>query len=600
MKKLLGLIILLVVIFSGVCYQVYIKNGNEEVEVLNTDVSINNIKSIIDIEDEISDDYGEIPLGYNDENIYLIKYDSVNKKLYDNNIFILNNDGSTKESGIKLPDDYLNCELSIYGDKIFGKDGYFNWKSGKEYKLLSYENDTASTNWYSVSGNSDYYLCVKNNTQNKKYILYNINTNEKYEFECSYDSEDVISGIFYDNISKKFYAICQNNVVNEIELNGGSFTLEKYDEVKGSKKDNVASNKDFNKNYFNYIYCLDGKANISFDYNDKYQDSIDINQYDIADKFTEQLDNITLYGYDSFYKEYILIKKSDDKNANKIYLAKLEKNGFDMLIEIPKLYGDDSKISIHMVDSENILVKEEKYDKENKKIKNRYIVYDLIEYFQENTNKLKSDSDKLTLKNTYKNINEYNDSNYKNKLNENEENKNAQEVEQTKSTLSDNASNIAATEGKDYRESNSSWKKGNGDWYYYKNDEEKVIGWLKTEKGWYYFFKDGTMQKDVIVRGKNNKEYVLGHDGLLLNPDSDLEYYSTDYQNKSKEENTVDNNVKVENTNSKSGVIEKNTEENKNSKKEDANNVKEDTNNSNSIKTEQSVDDKSKLNNTKN
>ena len=597
MKKLLSLIILLIIILSCVCYQLYIKKGNEEVEILNTDVSINNIKSIIDIEDKINDDQEEIPLGYNGGDIYLIKCDSANKKLDDINIFTLNKDGSTKESGLKLPDDYLNCELSIYGDKIFGKGGYFNWKSGKEYKLLSYENDIAITNWYPVSGNSDYYLCAKNNNQNKKYILYNINTNDKYEFECNYNSEDVVSGIFYDNISKEFYVICQNNMVKKMELNDGSFALEKCDEIKVSKKDNVASNKDFNKNYFNYLYYLDGKVNISFDYDDKFQDSIDINQYDISDKFTEQLDNITLYGYDSFYKEYILIKKSDDKNANKIYLAKLEKNGFEMLIEISKLYGDDSKISIHMVDSENILVKEEYHDTENKKIKNRYIVYDLAEYFQENTKQLKSDSDKLTLKNAYKNINEYNDLNYKNKLNKNEENKNPQEIEQNKTTLKDNASNIAATAEKDYRELNSSWRKGNGDWYYYKDNDEKVIGWLKTQKGWYYFYKDGVMQKDAIVVGKGGKEYRLGSDGLVLNPDSNLEYNSTDYQDKSEEKSKADNNSNIKNSNS--GITEKNTKENKNSSKEDANNVKEDINNSNSIKQE-SVEDKNKLNNTKN
>jgi len=595
MKKLLGLIILLVVIFSGVCYQVYIRKGNEEVEVLTKDVSINNIKSIIDIEDEINDDLEEVPLGYNNGNAYLIKYDSNNKKLSDNSIFILNKDGSTKECGMKLPKEYSNCDLSIYGDKIFGKDGYFNWKSGKEYKLLSYENDTDITKWYSISGNSDYYLHVKNNTQNKKYILYNINTNNKYEFECSYNSEDVINGIFYDNISKEFYAICQNNIIKEVELNGGSFALEKYDEMKVSNKNNFESNKYITNNYCNYIYCLDGQANISFDYNDKFQDSININQYDIADKFTEQLDNITLYGYDSFYKEYILIKKSDDKNANKIYLAKLEKNGFDMIIEIPRIYSEDSRISIHMVDSENILVKEEFHDNENKKNKNRYIVYNLAEYFQENTNKLKSDSDKLILKNTYKSINEYNDFNYKNKLNENEENKNTQEIEKTKLTLKDNASNSVVREEKDYREHDSSWRKGNGEWYYYKDNDEKAIGWLKTGKGWYYFYKDGVMQKDVIVCGKKGKEYRLGPDGLLLNPDSNLEYNSTDYQDKSKERN----NSNVENGKSKSGITEKNTEENKNSKKEDANNVEEDINNSNSIKTGQSVDDKIKSNNTK-
>lgn len=580
MKKLLGLIILLAVIFSLVSYEGYIKKGNQEIEVLNADVSINNIKSIADIEDEINDNYVEMPLGYSDGDIYLIKYDQINKKAFDNNVFILNKDGSTKESGKKLPYDYLNCELTICGDEIFGKDGYFNWKSGKEYKLVLYEKSAEITNWYSVSGNSDYYLCVRDNSENKKYILCNVNTNDTYEFQCSYDSEDVISGIFYDTISNKFYAICKNNVVNEIKLDSYNFTLEKYDEIKATNKDNIEQNNDLINNYLKYTYCLEGQAYISCD----YKEIININQYDIADKLTEQLNNITLYGYDNLYKEYILIKKSDDKSSNKIYLAKLEKNGFEMLIEIPKLYGDNSKISIHMVDSENILVKEEYQDKENRKIKNRYIVYDLAEYFQDNTNKLISDSDKLTLKNTYKNINEYNDFNYKNKLNEGEEKKNAQEAEENKSSIKDNSSKGLDNEGKDYRESSTSWRKGNGDWYYYKDDSnEKAIGWLKTEKGWYYFYTDGTMQKNAIVRWKN-KEYVLGPDGLVLNPDTDLEYGSLDNKDKSKEESKAENNGNAENANSKSETTEKRTNDSKSSGKENSKKVEEDINESKSNK----------------
>ena len=544
MKKLIGFMSLLVIVLSCMFYQVYIKKGNQEIEILNADVSINNIKSIMEIENE-TDDYEEVPLGYNDGSIYLIKYDYANKKLYDNNIFILNKDGSSKESGVKLPDTYLSGELKIYGNKIFGKDGYFNWQSGKEYKLLSDEYNMLQARWYSVSGNSDYYLCSEDNEQNKKYILYNINSNDKYEFECNSNSEDVISGIFYDDISKNFYAMCPNNVVKQIQINEGNFTIERYDDIK-VLNENGASQKEKFEN--SYIYCLGGQAYIGLDYNDKYQDSINIYQYDIVNKVTERLDNINLYGYDDFYKEYILIKKDDEKSVNKIYLAKLEKNGFDMLIEIPKLYGDDSKISICMVDSENVLVKEEYHDKENKKIKNRYVVYDLSQYFQDNTNKLRSDNDKLTLKNTYKNINEYNDSNNKSKLNTEE----VKQPEQTQkditpkediskeNTSKDNKSNTKTTQEKDYRESDSSWRKGNGDWYYYKNDE-KAIGWLKTEKGWYYFYKDGTMQKDAIVLGKNGKEYKLGHDGLLLNPDSELDYDYAGSKEKTNKENNSNN-----------------------------------------------------------
>ncbi|NRT91043.1 hypothetical protein [Clostridium beijerinckii] len=79
MKKLLSFICLLVIALSGLFYQVYIRRGNEEIEVLNTDVSINNIKSIIEIENNINDDYEEIPLGYNNGSVYLIKYDYINK-----------------------------------------------------------------------------------------------------------------------------------------------------------------------------------------------------------------------------------------------------------------------------------------------------------------------------------------------------------------------------------------------------------------------------------------------------------------------------------------------------------------------------------------
>ncbi len=542
MKKLLSFICLLVIVLSGLFYQAYIRRGNEEIEVLNTDVSINNIKSIMEIENEINDDCEEIPLGYNNGSVYLIKYDSVNKKLYDNNIFVLNKDGSSKECGVKLPDKYLNDELNIYGDKIFGKNGYFNWQSGKEYKLLSDEDNVFQSRWYSVSGNSDYYLFSEDNGENRKYILYNINSNDKYEFECNSNSEDVIGSIFYDDISKSFYAICPNDVVKQIQINESNFTIEKYDDIKVFDKNRVSQEEKFENSY---VYCFGGQAYIGLDCNDKYQDSININQYDIVNKVTERLDNISLYGYDDFYKDYILIKKDDDKSVNKIYLAKLEKNGFDMLIEIPKLYGDDSKVSIHMVDSENVLFKEEYQDKENKKIKNRYVVYDLSQYFQDNTNKLRSDNDKLTLKNTYKNINEYDDSNNKAKLNT-EEVKQLEQIQKDvtpkediskENTSKDNESNTKTTQEKDYREADSSWRKGNGDWYYYKN-EEKAIGWLKTEKGWYYFYKDGTMQKDAIVIGKNGKEYKLGHDGLLINPDSELDY---DYAG-SKEKTNKDSN----------------------------------------------------------
>lgn len=196
----------------------------------------------------------------------------------------------------------------------------------------------------------------------------------------------------------------------------------------------------------------------------------------------------------------------------------------------------------------NVLVKEEYHDKENKKIKNRYVVYDLSQYFQDNTNKLRSDNDKLTLKNTYKNINEYDDSNNKSKLNTEEVKQPEQmpkdiipkEEISKENTSKDNESNIKTTQEKDYRESDSSWRKGNGDWYYYKNDE-KAIGWLKTGKGWYYFYKDGTMQKDAIVLGKNGKEYKLGHDGLLLNPDSELDYDYAGSKEKTNKENNSNN-----------------------------------------------------------
>lgn len=544
MKKILSFIVVLVIIFSYACYHLYIKKGHEEIEVLNADVSVNNIKGIVDIKDEIEDKYEEVPLGYSNGSVYLIKYDLVSKKLYDDNIFILNRDGSTKECGIKLPDNYLNCKLNVYGDKIFGEDGYFNWESRKEYKFFIDKEGGFDINWYSVSGNSDFYLCVKSNSENKKYILYNINNNDKYEFESNNNSEDVINGIFYDDVSRNFYAMCPNTIIKEINISGSNFTLEKYDDIKLLNKNDINQGEKFKNSY---IYCSGGQAYIGLDYNDKHQDSININQYDIANKFTEQLESISLYGYENYYKEYILIKKDDEKSANKMYLAKLEKNGFDMLIEIPKTYGEESQISIQMLNSENVLVKEEKHDKENKIIKNRYVVYDLAEYFQDNTNKLKSDNDKLTLKNTYKNINEYNDSNNKSKLNN--ENKNIEEVEQANSKQKDtmprdnfskdNAASIVTAEEKDYRERDSSWRKGNGEWYYYKDNDEKVIGWLKTNKGWYYFYKDGTMQKDAIVVGKRGKEYILGHDGLVTNPDSDLEYF--DDGNKEKIDNGKNN-----------------------------------------------------------
>lgn len=53
------------------------------------------------------------------------------------------------------------------------------------------------------------------------------------------------------------------------------------------------------------------------------------------------------------------------------------------------------------------------------------------------------------------------------------------------------------------------------------------------------------MQKDAIVIGKNGKEYKLGHDGLLLNPDSELDYDYAVSKEKTNKENNSNNTSSV-------------------------------------------------------
>ncbi|MGN0144293.1 MAG: cell wall-binding protein [Clostridium sp.] len=513
MKKLISIIILLIILVSGIAYFIIFKNGKEESEILNNDVSLNNIKSIMKIENECDENDIEIPLGYKNEKIYLLKYIcSDEKSSYEKDILTLKEDGTTEKTGIQLPDYYINKHINVYGEKIFCGNRCFNWITGEDTLLFDDQDDNIICK--PVSGNSDYFFFIKNDEKEKIYILYDIDNKEYYS--CNADNSNDIQEIFYDNESNNFYCIDNDNTIRKINLNDNQFTLEDYGEFNFGDK--VDENEELN-----YSFCNNGKVYIGqgFEYGlenlKKFKNNeFNIGRYSISDNESEKTSNINICEYDRYYSDCVIVKKNDDESNSKIYFAKLKNDGPDIIMELFKEYGNDSIITIHMAEFGNVLIKETYDDKENKKVKNRYTVYNLNEYFSDNEYVLNNDGiwsgkeeQNTTLKNTFKNIDD--------------------SQQESKPAISDQYQIKEVTEennekpepsNDDFREHNPSWRKGEVKWYYYNEDNDKVKGWAKIDDGWYYFDEDGVMQKNSIIV-EHGCEFKLDEDGKMVSPENE-------------------------------------------------------------------------------
>ncbi|WP_294377348.1 hypothetical protein [uncultured Clostridium sp.] len=524
-NNILVLLALLIIIITGA--SCYIYRTREESEVLNSDVSMNDVKCILRIDSESQNDYVQIPIGYKSGKIYVLNYNDKDK-IYDCNIYILNKDGSLKDSGIKLPDEYSKGNLYVIGDKIFSQDKYFDLSEDENHVLFS---DLKYDVCCAVSGNDKYVVFSRDIDDKKEYVLYNIEDNSNYKYQMEKSNE--ICNIFFDSETNKFYAICSNNVIYEIVQEENEFTLLQKEKI-----------EDINDNYdYKYAYGFDGQIFLSskkIENNNEYS----LEQFNLKSGYLEKIQSINLCAYDKLYSQYVILKKNESNN-DKIYFAKFQNTGFEMLMQVPKIYGQDSSISINMIDTDNVLIHEQLYDNSNNKIKNVYRVYDLITYFQQNNGENSWNiEEKVTLNNAFKNIDKYNENRtVENKTGENDNNEKKKENEENYSKIEpkQTVSAPVKNEEPDYRETSPSWKRANGDWYYYDNRDKKVTGWVKTQKGWYYFYTDGVMQKNSLVIEDGN-EYYLGEDGLLTVPDDNLEENSSGYYDEEKKEKVNSNN----------------------------------------------------------
>lgn len=563
MKKVFNAILLLVILIIGIAYWVILKNGTEKFEIINNDVSINNVKSILNIENESDENIIEIPLGYNDGKIYVLKYDYKSENgLYEKDIFTLNDDGTLEKTGIQLPDDFITSNIYLYGEKVFCKNRCFNWLTGEDITLF-YDDDSSNMICQSVSGNNKYFLFIKNQEE-KQYILYDMENKKYYRFK---DNGNEIGKIFYDSGSDNFYCLSNDNVIKKVNLENNDFTLEDYDQLR--LMDKIEDNK-----VLNYIFCNNGIVYFGqgFEYGlenlkNELNSEFDIDSYSISDKESEKMNSISICEYDRYYSDCVIMKKKDYESSGRLYFSKLKNNGPDIIMEISKNYGNDSIVTVHMNESGNLLIKETYDDKENKKIKNKYTVYDLKEYFTDNEYVLNDDGtwtgkedSNVTLKYTFKNIDDsQQEKNEDNKLfdpqpqiNENDNKESSNEKSEKNDIFVQSNDNKNNNEENDFRENDPSWKQ---EWYYYDENNNKVSGWVKSGDGWYYFDNDGVMQKDAIVI-EHGDEFKLDSDGKLIDSSSNNTKY-LENQNKAnkKGNNKYDNDDKS---------IDKYKDENKN------------------------------------
>lgn len=499
MKK--SVFIFIGIILSICILAAIIKIHGEENEILNNDVSLSDIKSITEIESDSPANIEEVPVGYKDGNIYILKYDK-NSEKYDKTIYVLNNDGSLYDSDIQLSDDYTYKNLSIYGSRVFGKHGYMDCITGEDNYIFDYSGEEVSK-WYSVSGNKNYFIAFVEN-QNE-YYLCDIENDKKYKLSCSENDKYILKGSFYDEISDSFYAVMEDNTVKKININDETFSFEDYDALKDND----------NKDSLDYVFCTKGYM--------YYDDNNNISQYNVSSKHIEKIDDMIISDFDKYFKDYILLKKNNDDN---LYFAKFDLKSFEILMKVPIYYGSDSKVTVHMIDNDYVLFNEHNDDKAGNK--NHFAVYDMLKYYNENKyskdqngNWLTQDS--MSLIDAYKNINENKSEDVDKSLEKNKHeslDNNMSNMNNNKNKSSDNINNNNVKNNRDFREDDPSWHQVEGKWHYKNDDNKDVVGWVKTKKGYYYFFTDGTMVKNAIVK-EGDMEYVIGEDGLLVDNNND-------------------------------------------------------------------------------
>lgn len=590
MKKLniVILFVCIILICTGI-YKLFFHEINEEFEVLNKDVSLNNIKSVMEVELEENENLSEIPLGYKEGKIYILKYtyEDMQNKIgkYDKTIYKIDENGLLTESEMNIPEEYCTSnDLNIYGNYIFCGGSYYDWTTGEKTIVFSEEN---GYDVYPVSGNKEYFLYKKSEEGESKYYLVNIKSKDTYEYRISNEYEDAIKDVFFDKDTSEFYGITNNDHIVKLNLNDSSFSTEIYDnEVKLDYSNEYVNNSVGDR----YICSDKGQIYIGSSKLKKSGESIDdtfnISRYYLRDKYLEDIDSINVCGYDKYNSDCLLVKKKDD-SSEKICFAKFKNNNMDILMEVPKKYGDSSSVAIKMSDDANLLVSETYYDTSNKKIDNRYAVYDLKEYFNDNEYVLNNDGtwtgkddDTINLNNVYKNID---DSQRGNKENSSDKAENVsipvksdlnEDIEIRNKVINDGEDKKSekSNESDDFIEHDSSWRNGNGDWYYVGDNDRKVTsGWIKNNGKWYYFDENGVMQKNAIVL-QDGCEFTLDENGVLVDSDNNSEQYLKDKSksDSNDKKNDIDNrNYNEENKNCDENIDVNKDESKTNSYRED-------------------------------
>lgn len=560
MKKLN--VVILFVLIGLICtggYKLFFHEINEEYEVLNKDVSLNNIKSVMEVELEENENVTEIPLGYKDDKIYILKYtyDDIQNKIgkYDKTIYKIDENGLVTDDEINIPEEYCTSnELNIYGNYIFCGGSYYDWTTGEKTIVFS---DQSEYEVSSVSGNKDYFLYEKKDNQEIEYYLVNIKSKDIYEFKVLNGSDDRIKEIFFDKDSSEFYAINYGDYMVKLNLAENSFSTEIYDnEVKFNY-----SNDEIDKEGMGYRYIYSDKGKVYFcsskleNSDANINEEFNIKSYYIKDKYVEDIDSISVCGYDKYNSDCLLVKKKDD-TSGKTYFAKFKNNNMDILMEIPNEYEGENSTELRMSDDANLLVSETYNDSANKKVENKYAVYNLKEYFNDNEYVLNNDGtwtgkddDIINLQNTYKNIDDSQRENKEviTKRTEDAHKEDSSEIIETKNKSpegNNNEKSEKAAEPDDYREHDPSWKQGNGDWYYFNNNNQKVTsGWIYNNGKWYYFDENGVMQKNALVL-EHGYEFTLDENGVLLDSDNVNQQYLKDKSKEDPVEEEKENNKK--------------------------------------------------------
>ncbi|MDD6795712.1 MAG: hypothetical protein PUE01_09950 [Clostridiaceae bacterium] len=377
--------------------------STENEEDITIEYRENNVKSgqavkINQFEIEQGENFYYSIVGYNNNDIYAIKYEKVPYQFKNNSnddfdnrfelklckdsdyIYVIKSSGAIKKTYMKIGEKFANPFSYRLNGKIFSNfnESYFDVRTGSVNKIdVKYLSDCGE--YYSVMGNADYFEYEQYHTNGTlTYILVNCISGDYYKMTTKSNPEFFTANFFYDKKSKAFFMITRNKLYNISLKNDHSFEMNYYGSINMDEDgiDNDSTNIP--------ICAINGNIWLC---KLPYQEKTKLIQYNVQKKCViQEVNDLKFILNDEFdsnitaVRENYLISALDDKNAIPDKLKCVDEEGIHDIYDFAEFVNSHRNFTINKT---NFIITNDNraivslYGSENDKDYIKFIILDL-------------------------------------------------------------------------------------------------------------------------------------------------------------------------------------------------------------------------------